>query len=35
MGVLVIVVRGIPGQTVPEQAQPKETEHYQAETIIP
>ena len=35
MGLLVVVVRGIAGQTVPEQAQPKQTEHHQAETILP
>jgi hypothetical protein len=35
MRLLVVVVRGIPGETVPEQAQPKQTEHHQAETILP
>src|SRR4029450_5620583 len=35
MRLLVVAVRGIPGETVPEQAQPKQTEHHQAETIIP
>ena len=35
MSLLVVAVCGIPGKTVPEQAQPKQTEHHQAETIIP
>ena len=35
MGALVVIVGGVPGQTVPEEAQPKETKHDQAETVIP
>jgi hypothetical protein len=35
MGLLVVAVRGIAGHTVPEQAQPKQTEHHQAKTILP
>ena len=34
MGLLVVVVGGIPGETVPEQAQPKQPEHHQTETIL-
>ena len=33
MGLLVVVVGGIPGKTMPEQAQTKQPEHHQTETL--
>ena len=35
MGTLVVVIGGIPRQTVPGQAQQEQPKHHHAETIIP
>ena len=35
MGVLIVIVGSVSGQTMPQEAQPKEPEHHQAETGMP
>jgi hypothetical protein len=34
MVLLVVVLGGLPGETMPEHAQTKQPEHHQAETIL-